>query len=348
MSSLFRKLIDLGRRKQQEKHDEQESEKLGTYRVGSGGIYYNNSTVGTCHRVAIARYLGIEQPISDDKQLMFSEGIGNEAITELDLMAGNDGAYRILREDECPVLWTTEKGTQVTGRPDFVLSKELKPVASFRETDDGGLEQVPLKHTFELVAGLELKAICSIWTARDVYTNRQPKLNHLIQAAHYSSRLNIPFELLYISRVNHAIVGDWVKSFFAKNLSKAIELNDKGEPKNVLPFDSHFELQFNTNSGDVLCFRHLEDKLDSGWTPTIVTQEGIANYYAYLDYLRESKDLGPRPNTVELDGTPCKGWVQCKYCEFKPMCDKSERNYERWIEDVRKIGRDLTKLKGKE
>jgi hypothetical protein len=323
MASIFRKLLDLGRRKQQEDHDVKEADKLNTYRVGSGGIFYNNSTVGCCHRVALARFYGIEQPISDDKQLMFSEGLGNEHLTQLDLEAGNDGTYKLLREDYCPVSWTTAAGTQVTGRPDFVLA----------DKDN------------KYLAGLELKAICSIWTARDVYTNRQPKLGHLIQAGHYSYKLNIPFELLYISRVNHAIVGDWVKSFFAKNLSRAIELNDKGEPKNVLPFDSHFELEFNTNSGDTLCFRNLETKLSDGWTPSIVTKEGIDNYYAFLDYLRENKELGPRPNTVEIDGTPCKGWTNCKYCEFAPMCDKSERNYERWFADIEKIGRKLVSKK---
>lgn len=324
MASIFRKLIDLGRKNLQKKHDEEESGKLGRYRAGSGGIYWNNSTVGTCHRVAIARFYGIEQPISDEKYLLFSEGVGNELLTQIDLEAGNDGSYKILNEDNCPVEWETDKGTKVTGRPDFVLA------------DSNG------KH----VCGLELKASCALWTGRDVCAERKPKLGHLIQAGHYSSKLKIPFELLYISRVPHAVVGDWVKNMFAKKLNKYIELNDKGEPKNLSPFDSHFELQFNTNSGDVLCYRHLDASLSEGFTPSIVTEEGINNYYSFLDYLRESKDLGPRPQTVEIDGTPCKGWTNCTYCEFKPFCDKSERNYERWIEDVKKIGRDLTKLKG--
>jgi hypothetical protein len=318
--SFFRKLIDLGRKNIADKHDQEEAAKPAAYRVGSGGIYYEGTSVGTCHRVALARFFGVEQPISDDKHLMFSLGLANEDLTVLDLEAANDGTYKILREEECPISWTTDKGTPVTGRPDIVISQNDK-----------------------LIAGLELKSVSSLWTARDVCAQRKPKLPHLIQAGHYMSRLNIPFELLYISRVNFAIVGDWVKSFFSKNLNKSIELNDKGEPKNVNPFDAHFELQFNTNSGDVLCYRSLESKLSEGFTPTIVTKENIDNYFAFLDYLREQKDLGPRPMTVEADGTPCKGWNNCSYCEFKPMCDKSERNYDRWFEDIKKVGRIVKK-----
>src|SRR5690606_22245508 len=63
-------------------HDEAESEKVGSFRVGSGGLFLSQTQIaGTCHRLAMARFLGIPVPRDEIalegwelRQLMFEAG----------------------------------------------------------------------------------------------------------------------------------------------------------------------------------------------------------------------------------------------------------------------------------
>jgi hypothetical protein len=326
----IKKDLDLGRKLLQQKHEQEEIDKLGIFRVGSGGVYIGPSTTGTCHRVALARFLGVQQPVEDSRQIMFSAGHGNEAIWKAELEAL--GKYVIKCEEEIPIEWLTEKGTKVSGRPDMVLFREI-----------GIAEDPDTKETIkelEAVKGLEFKLVSSLWTARDVRFKKQPKLGHLIQAGHYSMKLGIPFELWYTNRVDFPIP-DWAKKFF-NNGDSCVELNPKGEPKKIGPFDQGFILDWD---GGKLYYKAEDTGITEGFVPTMITQDGIENYFNYVDYLIQNKELGPRPENLSSTGEKCE-WDQCnpQYCAFASCCDNHEKNFDKWVECVKTVGKDITKL----
>lgn len=297
-------------------HAEAEVKKLGNLRAGNSGLLESGEVTGNCPRVAFLRAKGIEsEEIPFDKDLMFGAGRGNEDLWLEVLRPAWPGIIKC--EDEIPVVWQTDNGTKVTGRPDVVLcDKRGKPKQ-----------------------GIELKLVSSVWTAREVLGGR-PKLPHLIQAAHYSWQLGVPFELWYTSRVNFAVAG-WMQRHFplhGAHGSDACDYNDKGEIKSTVPFIRGFQLKFQDVGGekDVLFFRHVElderEQENIPWTETLVSIPRIKDYYEFVATMEKREDLGPRPTNYKHDGEKLK-WSLCDYCGLKDHCDSWEdKGFKQWYQ----------------
>lgn len=286
----------------------------GTWRVGSGGVFATiegkDQVIGTCPRKAIARSMGIEEDIEQDKFHMFAAGIANEDVFCDRLGKCLPAGYVLKREEEIPISWTTKAGTVVSGRPDVVVC-----------TTEG----TP-------VVGVELKMVCSLWTARDVAFLHTPKSSAVIQAAHYADKLDVPYELWYTSPVNFT-VPDWAsrKNFFDMT-SPYLELNEKGNIKHVRPFQVGYDITFNGGA----CYYAV--KGESEWRPTIITKQNSAKFFDLLDSLVSMKRLGPRPSTYDCYGEK-QTFDPCSYCSFVGACDKYEASWDAWFSAVRKLAR---------
>lgn len=325
MAVNIKKLLDDGRAGLEQDRLADESTKQQTFRIGSSGILHNGTSIGKCHRLAIARYFGIDAPVEKLRQLMFAAGRANEDIWYEELARAWDGS--ILREEEIPVSFTTKQGTLVTGRPDLVLCDNVPAPA-----EEGGeveIHAVPIK-------GIELKLVCSVWTARDVRFQLEPKIDHLVQAANYSRLLNIPFDLWYTNRVDY-VIPDWAhrKGMFDKT-SPYVELNKSGDIKKLTQFDSGFMLDWD---GGTLYYKPVEEEAGNGWEPTIITEDKLVGYFEWLDELISTKSLGPRPSSDKVIGGGKQSWSKCdpQYCPFAETCAKYERDFNKWVEETRRI-----------
>ena len=191
---MIKELFEEGQAKILKAEAELEKTKAGKLRAGNSGLLTaDGKTIQSCRAQTYLRYKGISaDPTTPSRDLMFDGGRRNEDHWADVLAESWNGV--ILREEEIATRWETDFGVAVTGRPDIVLcNTESKPVA-----------------------GIELKQCCSLWTTRDILVNKKPKLAHLIQSAHYSWQLGIPYELWYTSRVDYAVTGDWIKRMFPK------------------------------------------------------------------------------------------------------------------------------------
>lgn len=159
--------------------------------------------------------------------------------------------------------------------------------------------------------GIELKAVLGGSTAVSVELAGKPKNDNLIQAAAYSMMLNIPYVLAYTC-ANYTPVNYYDQKTYGV--------------KTILPFYRLFYLRWD---GDTLQYRD-ERKVD--WVSTLITKEGIRDYYRLQDEMRNNKDLGPRPAEINVDGSPVK-WSSCGLCEYREACDKydEDKSYDNWV-----------------
>lgn len=280
---------------------DQEIAKRGTLRGGNTGhVDESGQVAGKCHRLSHLRQLGTEAETEWDRHLMFAAGVSNEDIWA-DLLS-RSWPGKILREEDVPIKWTTTDGTLVTGRPDIVLC------------DQAGIPQT----------GLELKLVSSDSTAGGVLAKDTPQLDHVLQAAHYMWRLQIPFILLYTSRSMYPVGwGDTKKA--AAALPDAL-LNPSRSKFN--PFVAMFSLWiedgviwYSGRTGDV---------------KTSLTVEGIQRYYDRVAVMGQKKSLGPRPLSNDIHGQ-YQHWNKCdiKYCPLANVCDNYESNYDLWLDMAR-------------
>jgi hypothetical protein len=323
----------------QAKHSSGEGAKVGTLRGGTAGIRTESGDIaGKCHRVAHLRSLGLEvDPPSAPQYIMFELGFATEDTLAAQLRSTLAEGEVLLSEDEISVQWTTSNGTVVTGRPDHVICRELKRVSP--ETGD------ELYATRMPLLGIEVKSAHSVWTSRDVYFSEEPKLDHLVQAAHYASRLGkqygdgtpIPY-ILYYKQHSHQAVPGWAGKLFPRpgtTGSEVIEYNEKGEIKHIKPWEIAYEIRF-TQAGRV---EFRRESVDTGtvskWRTTVVTADDITRFYEYVSQMSTTQDLGPRPMTIGVDGKE-KNYSTCGYCPLQKTCDQYEsRGYEQWLGQVR-------------
>jgi len=304
LTALFWSGMDEDRKE----HISGEATKLGNLRAGdSGGMTKTGDVIGGCHRRAYLRsFTGLEvDPPDADSLIMFELGKANELIWLDKLRRSWPGTIK--QEEEIPIKWTTSTGVNVTGRPDTVLC------------DSAGKPKL----------GIEHKAICSIWTARDVSFEMTPKLKHLMQAAHYMWKLDIPYRLVYTQYVNFAIGADWMAKMFPAS-HPLVEPNEKGQPKHVMPHTTVYEIAF-TKEG--LIQYRLENT--PAWTTTKWGRDDIERYYEFVSAMQERKALGPRPSPVKADGKKAS-YSDCSYCPLVDICDKYENQWEKWHDAVKK------------
>lgn len=322
------------RQLQQVEHAEQEVKKLGTLRGGNSGIISETGDVaGQCHRQSHLRSLGIKyEAIEDPKLIMFQLGFANEDVLVADLMRTLPEGYTILREEEIPISWTTRNGTTVSGRPDVVICRK-DPLA-----------EIDSLKTLIPTLGLELKSVHSVWTARSLIGPKaKPKMNNVIQAAHYMWKLGVPYKLIYKSYSALGQGMSWAKqmaSMFPKQGepgSEFMSYNEKGVPKEVSQFEVIWDLRIANGRVEY----KPEHSADS-WIPTLVTTADIERYYETVSQMSTTKELGNRPQALHVDGSE-ENYSSCDYCPLSDTCDKYESNYNEWLQRVKKFTQVLNK-----
>jgi hypothetical protein len=295
-------------------HAEQEKTKVGILRAGNTGLLLPDGRVaGKCARLTYLRYKGITVEEADhSRELMFAAGRSNED-SWLEVLRAADPTLVIRREEEIPISWHTPSGVLVTGRPDIVIGREVNG-------------------NFTPENGIELKQASSLWTVRDVGIMMKPKMLHLMQGAHYSWQLNIPFELWYTSRTDFAVMG-WAQKNFPRPGepgSERCEYNEKGEIKKVLPFVQGYELEW--TSKDQLRYRPVGG--NAPWVYTVITKQSIISYFDTVATMEASDKLPPEPVNVEADGQK-GGYSICGYCPLSATCESfNGSSVKEWTKEV--------------
>lgn len=329
-------------------YSEAEKSKLGTLRVGSGGALYqdgrgNERVVGKCPRLAHLRSLGIQPENSVSSEFMFDGGYANEHRWAEKMNAVWPGKVKM--EEEVATTWYTSNGTKVQGRPDIVLC------ATYTST----MNDITTAHTTP-VHGQEHKNVSSLWTARDVLIKGMPKMVHLIQAAHYSWQLDIPFSLCYSSSSKYPVITKLGKTEIRwpehdSELGQYMEYDDWGKgkfPRSLQPFVKIYDINV---TPEVISYR-TEGSAD--WIDTPVGLNGIIGYYEMVSgFGREgNNDLGPRPVQMKVDGSKAS-FKQCDNCPFATACDNYDggtkrgsgdghRDYQEWLTESSRKSKEAT------
>lgn len=289
-----------GREIEIEAHAAEEGGKLGTLRGGSAGCLNGHEVYGKCHRLALARFNGLQPAIEDMSYNWFDAGFANEdawtqklgkSIQEL----GPD--YSMKCEEECPVSYELD-GVKVTGRPDLMVFKGDEPVF-----------------------GLELKVVCTINSAIGVYCEDKPKTDNLIQAAHYSIKHGCPFSLVYSFR-SSGPVPFWANKYKDK-------LRQKKKTYYIDPFIKEFKIGI--EDGNIFYITDSGEKVD-----TVLSVQGIEDYYRLIIDMNANKSLFYRPAGTDLRGKSLP-YDACSYCPLQPACDQFESSYDDWMDKVRLI-----------
>ncbi len=279
-----------GRKKMREDHALEEVGKKGTLRGGSAGIFTRDGKVyGTCPRLAHLRKLGYQADPEPTADILFAAGYGNEDIMAKEM---TEAGIHFKREEEIPVEWFTDNGTKVSGRPDFVVTRE---------------DETP-------VYGIEAKLISSIWTASSIIGKGEPKSNHLIQAAHYSMHMGIPWKLVYANRAYWHI--NYNKILTDVFMGNPLCEHKKGRPFRVLTDYVIFDLEWD---GDMLVYS-LEGT--ARWTPTAITKQSIVDYYNAVAEVEATNSVPPRPVAKHVNGSD--GYKECDYCPLAATCDEHD------------------------
>jgi hypothetical protein len=319
MSSVVSELYLKGLQDRIAEGDAREKEKVGVLRGGNSGIITpEGRVIGACPRLAYLRYKGYNlSDIEPMRHLMFAAGLSNEDIWVDVLKRSWDGP--ILTEEDVPTKWETENGIAVTGRPDIVLCDFVSGIDGPRTSHEPKL-------------GLELKLISSLWTARNVLIEDMPKYNHVIQAAHYSWQLGIPFELWYTCRADYAVGGsDWEKRLFSKGKDlESVELNDKGNIKKITQFIRGFKLDWQQDGKLVVTSVETGKQYD-----TLVTAANIERFYNTVACMDDTNQLPPPPHEIKLDGK--NTYPHHKYC---PIC--KHRDKFKTVSEMIDVAKELT------
>ncbi len=285
---MFKNLYNQASRLQSDAHAAAEVDKVGTLRGGTTGCLVGDEPVGQCHRIALLRYLGLEA--SKGPKLAFDMGNANEMLWKSKLEHILPGQFKY--EREIPTLWMID-GVRVTGSPDVVLMDEHgKPVA-----------------------GLELKAIGSNKVAAHVVLGNEPKLDNILQAAHYSHVLGVPYFLIYTSFVGGQ----------APYWAKKKHGTDKLEPTIIeyaIHIDTDGKISYSDEAGKV----HT----------TLLTIPGISDFYKLVIAMAKEKNLYKRYQNMDLAGNSLP-YNPCDYCPLMSACDRFEDNYDDWIEAAKQV-----------
>ena len=318
-------LYNTGRKAKAAEKAADEAKKTGILRGGSIGIMDDTGgkveIAGTCHRRSFLRFLGFDNGVDFRTNLMFEAGYSNEDPWESNLKKALPD--RIKCEEEIPIQWTVKgkSGEYIaTGRPDMVI------------TDDKGIPE----------EGIELKNISSVWTALTILLG-EPKLTNVIQAANYSDKLGIPWQLVYTNRMNLA-----APDFGLKKMTKAIphwweteviEKNDKGNAKGIKPFMAAFEI-INKAGQIYVTPKGVNGQEIAPERETIITIEGITKYYEAVIKMFESPKYWPgKPTNIDAFGNKLN-YTACQYCELRDVC-KVAKTRDEFVEGASKI---FTKL----
>jgi hypothetical protein len=250
----------LGDRILREEHQEASKKKLGVLRGGSAGCLLGDGTTIGCPHEALGRFLGYEAN-SILSQGYFDGGMANETIWERNAEVAikhPDSPYNAFRcEEDIPVLYQLGK-YKITGRPDLVYGTEVIE-------NNGDVVFLPK-------LGTELKASFSVSAGAKRIYGLKPDAKHLCQAGFYMRALDCPAWTIPYT-VN--VTGDL--GFFDKR-------NYAPEKKLVLG-KVEFPIEWR---GDILYYQ----KPSGEWLETIITWQGILDYYGLIVEMYEDKKVG--------------------------------------------------------
>lgn len=338
VESLGQSLLK-GRETLRLQHVEKDQLKLNTLRAGNSGILTETGEfAGACPHVAHLRYLGIESEVpTPDKLIMFQMGVESENAVFRDLEANLPAGQKLLREDECGIEWFTSNGVRVTGRPDGVVytKSSLTPLVSNETHGTSSLVLPEAVGGESLVPyyGIELKTVASFWTTREVLFEREPKLTALIQAAHYAWKLGVPYKLSYKNYVNQTFPS-WAMKMIPRQGqpgSEHVAYNDKGDPKNVNPFEIVYECDIDSNG-----YMWYKLETETQWTKSIVNTKDIERYYEFVSRIQETGVLGGKLTTIGTTGKK-KSYSHCDlYCPIHRNFSDFENDYPKWVSEIRR------------
>lgn len=264
-----------GREKLAAARAELEKEKVGTLRGGSAGALVGEHVLGTCHRIALARFKGLQSPASSETRTIWEAG----EVSEINWMEKVAAAWpgKVTGDKDYPLTYEV-RGVKVTGRPDLMfLDADGKPVL-----------------------GCELKNVESYKSATSIMFENKPKVDNLIQAAHYSLKFGVPWILVYSFS---GIVSPpfWaVKQF---SLPKGTE---------VKPFKREFKLFW--RDGQLGYVKESGEEV-----MTIITAQSIDDFYALVLDMEQHKDLYLRHSSRTLSGD-IQPFDTCAYCPAQSAC----------------------------
>jgi hypothetical protein len=299
----IRGILEKGQSKQNEDHAALERTKSGILRGGSAGCIGTDGRVyGECHRVSLARLLGVDKEVDAERHIMFDAGRTAED-SWADKLTSAGVTFR--REEEIQITWPVpgHDNRVVTGRPDIVIGKWLAHDKIGR-----------LPGMFKPEFGLELKGVYSAGTAVRVECEGVPDPKHLAQAAFYSMALGIEYALCY---TNPSV---WDVPFWAKEIRAA-------GTKKIQPFYRLFYMRWNAD--DVLEYR---DEHKKHWVATKYAKVGIQLYYQKILGMEHHRELGERPTGGCADGSPSP-FSKCNYCPFSKQCDiyDIDKDFDGWL-----------------
>jgi hypothetical protein len=316
-------LLDRDDLQYSEAEKERAEEKLDL-RVGNTGIKLGGPCIGSCPRKALLRKYGVTFKIDKSSEVMFEQGRAMEDVVKAKLERQLPAGYTVTGDDENSLETQLTENTVVSGRPDLFIK------------DTSG----------ELLLAIELKTLCSVYTAISVIHEGAPKFANLAQAANYLLLSGLPsYKLVYIQSV------DFEAPFFTKGRygfpppekwrqenCKRPDLVDyrpegrKGQevlkPFKLRPTRVAYDLEF-TEEG---VLRYREEGSVGPWTDTIITEKSIADYFFAVEAQDEEKKLADRPEVRTPAGElGTFSFCDPKYCELSGVCDKLERNFEKWL-----------------
>lgn len=272
-----------------DEHAAKEQDKKGILRGGTTGhLSLDGDVVGQCHRKALIRFLGLQKP--SGANFWFDMGMANEELWLSKLK--KSWGPNIRCEEEYPIVWELD-GVKITGRPDMVLF----------DADD------------KPVAGIELKSMGAINSAVGIKYDNKPKVANLLQAAHYSSQVGVPFYLVYTCFVKGPLPY-WAQKQYGE--------------KELEPFIREFKVYLD-ESGAIYYMTEQGKEFKTG-----LTLAGMKDFYRLVIDMDKQKSLYHRFADKDLSGKPLPYNV-CNYCPYQRTCTNYEHDFDRWIDEVQKI-----------
>lgn len=196
-------------------------------------------------------------------------------------------------EEDFPVSYPLTDSVKISGRPDMVIGEDVAG------------EFVP-------TYGIELKSVQAINSAANKLLMLKPDSKHLIQAGAYAMFLDIPFTLVYTSNVSGGITKPYVK-----RMSKSTTVS---EGKVEFPVGWEKGRLYYVNEDGCKQF-------------TIVTQQGILDYYSLIAEMAQTKTLVRVLQTrKDILGERMK-YDPNDYCDLDLLVDPNHK-FEDWAKRV--------------
>jgi len=293
-------LIQDGQEILQKEHAAEEKTKLGQSRIGSIGVLTKKGVLGECLRKAYLRRTGIETTIDNSLLTLFDGGYANEEAVLKNLRKGGEANQLEVDSD------FSFRHALASGRPDIVLKKDGTPV-----------------HL------IELKSICSFYSAKNYHFDMVPDKKHLAQAGAYMMWLgesDVTGSLLYSSRVYWHIPPFLAKMF----LPGCYDVDFKGDRAyRVRPFNREYKLQWKDDSLTYISDGMSEERVSP------ITKQGIEDFYTRLSSIKET-DLVDAP-PLAVDATLAKSFAPCDYCDLSDVCGAFPKTYKELRESALKL-----------